>query len=283
MRINSNKVYVLIDADGLICRAFYGAKASSRNPLIVLNEMVDNIELKVLRDVLDPENAFLEFHFFTSSHNFKKDLINSYKEHRKRDEELGEFRDRVSEICTSCAHLEADDIINIVSEVLRSEGKTDIYIVSDDKDLKELYGKHLRFGRMDNIEQTHPLINYYARMLAGDKEDAVPGIPKVGIATAKKLLGLDYNLNLGKVFQVYKSKGLTKKYAISQVLQIKMLSFFENKRPDLVQRLTNLILAENNFLDESNDIPERLIKSVIINDIKYTISRAREVYNQKKG
>lgn len=276
MSTKFDKRYVLIDADGLICRAFYGAKTSSRNPLVVLNEMVDNIELKILRDVLDPENTFLEFHFFTSSHNFKKDIISSYKEHRERDKELGEFRDQVSEICYTCAHLEADDIISIVSEVLRSRGETNIYIVSDDKDLKELYGRHLKFGRIDNIEQPHPLINYYARMLAGDKEDAVPGIPKVGVATAKKLLGSDCNLNLDKVFQIYRNKGLTKKYAISQVLQIKMLSFYENNRPDLVQKLAELILAED-------DEPlEDLITKVIRNDIKYTISRARAVYNKTK-
>lgn len=276
MSTKFDKRYVLIDADGLICRAFYGAKASSRNPLVVLNEMVDNIELKILSDVLEPENIFLEFHFFTSSHNFKKDIISSYKEHRERDDELGEFRDQVSEICYSCAHLEADDIISIISEFLRAQGETNIYIISDDKDLKELYGKHLKFGRLDNIEQPHPLINYYARMLAGDKEDAVPGIPKVGMATAKKLLGRDCNLNLDKVFQIYKNKGLTKKYAISQVLQIKMLSFYENKRPDLVQKLAELILVED-------DEPlEDLITKVIRNDIKYTISRARVVYNKTK-
>lgn len=277
MRINSNKAYVLIDADGLICRAFYGAKASNRNPLLVVNEMLDTIESKIAKDIPNLRDTYLEFKYFTSSHNFKKDLISSYKEHRERDEELGKFRDQVSEICYTCAHLEADDIISIVSEVLRSQGETNIYIVSDDKDLKELYGKHLKFGRIDDIEQPHPLINYYARMLAGDKEDAVPGIPKVGMATAKKLLGRDCNLNLDKVFQIYKSKGLTKKYAISQVLQIKMLSFFENKRPDLVQKLAELILAE-----DDDDPLEDLITKVIRNDIKYTISRARAVYNKRK-
>lgn len=276
MSTKCDKRYVLLDADGLICRAFYGAKASGRNPLVVLNEMVDNIELKILGDILDPENTFLEFHFFTSSHNFKKDIISSYKEHRERDEELGKFRDQVSEICYTCAHLEADDIISIVSEVLMTQGETGVYIVSDDKDLKELQGKHLKFGRADTVECPNPPINYYARMIAGDREDNVPGIPKVGIATAKRLLGQGCSLGLDEVFQIYKDKGLTKKYAISQVLQIKMLSFFENKRPDLVQKLAELILAED------DDPLEDLITKVIRNDIKYTISRARAVYNKKK-
>ena len=276
MRINSNKVYVLIDADGLICRAFYGAKASNRNPLLVMNEMLDTIESKIAKDILNPRDTYFEFKYFTSSHNFKKDLISSYKEHRERNEELGKFRDQVSEICYTCAHLEADDIISIVSEVLTSQGETDVYIVSDDKDLKELQGKHLRFGRADTIECPEPPINYYARMIAGDREDDVPGIPKVGITTAKRLLGQGCSLGLDEVFQIYKDKGLTKKYAISQVLQIKMLSFFENKRPDLVQKLAELILVED-------DEPlEDLITKVIRNDIKYTISRARAVYNKKK-
>lgn len=93
---------------------------------------------------------------------------------------------------------EADDLIATMATALRGQG-FDVYMVSKDKDLRQLLDERIRMYDVQGDEVFDPetmrrKLGYGpersvdVQTLTGDKVDNVPGIPGVGEATAAKLL-----------------------------------------------------------------------------------------------
>lgn len=63
-------------------------------------------------------------------------------------------------------------------------------VVSVDKDLRQLAGKHYNFVKdiYDEVSLEQATRNFWAQMLIGDSSDGIPGIPRIGEARAAKLL-----------------------------------------------------------------------------------------------
>lgn len=79
--------------------------------------------------------------------------------------------------------LEADDILSCLQDERT-------YIVSKDKDLKQVPGYHYDFDSNQTYEitQDHALYNLSIQLLTGDTTDNIPGLPQVGPKKAEKLL-----------------------------------------------------------------------------------------------
>lgn len=141
--------------------------------------------------------------------NFRYIINPSYKSNRKQQAKplmLDKVREMMFKefpmVYTPC--LEADDTCRILMEMNK-----DNVIVSMDKDLRTFSGKiydsyHdvMRFITKEQAEA-----NFKRQLLMGDKTDGYSGIPKVGIATANKLI-LD-GITVDEIAEKYIEAGLS--------------------------------------------------------------------------
>ena len=214
---------VLLDYDGYICKAYYACLSKSN--LDLFYEVLHKLELASLEKARIYFNNTKDIRVIkaVSSHSFKKDLYSTYKQTRKKDDYIGVFRDDVINSDKSIIKLdgfEADDIIGIIVSVAEKE-YMDYVVFSDDKDLKyisELYCKINLTEEIETRDYQENLKCLYSQMLAGDKEDNIQGIPKIGMKTAEKLLG--DNFNMANVFKIYKEMNVPLQEAIKQVTLI---------------------------------------------------------------
>lgn len=133
--------------------------------------------------------------FFSSRQNWRKDILPSYKEHRKgtrrpmcfgrlKDWAMQDSRARLVET------LEADDLIGIEATI--SDEPTTI--ISHDKDFKTVPGRFLRYrqgvGFVDDITVDAEQARYHhmVQTLMGDRVDGYLGCPGVGEKTAPRIL-----------------------------------------------------------------------------------------------
>lgn len=191
--------YALLDYDGFICKAYYAAVA--RNEMADIEEMED-----VLNSLTEcaKEKSGLEIKKVISGHTYKKDIYPSYKNHRKRNEGLGMFRDYIKiahEDLICVPQLEADDVITMMYDKY-----PDSIVFSDDKDLRYYCPIYCKINLTEEIScQDNFTEKQLEQMIIGDKEDGIDGIPKVGEKTAKKLLDM-YGYNIKSVIEIYKDK-----------------------------------------------------------------------------
>lgn len=199
--------YALLDYDGFICKAFYAAQA--KGDLSQAWEFLDNMEQGVVDRI--GEGYLIKC---CSGHTFKKDLYPTYKAQRKKSEELGIFREDVLSLDRSIIKLqslEADDVLIMWQRVLPES-----IIISDDKDLHYYATKYAGINPSKKIVTDIDYRDKFRQLLAGDNEDNIKGLPKVGMKTADKLLMGDYSLN--QVVDIYKAKGFDTDYIIEQLI-----------------------------------------------------------------
>lgn len=141
--------------------------------------------------------------------NFRYIINPNYKSNRKKTAKpimLDKVREMAFEefpmVYIPC--LEADDTCRILLE----ENKDNV-IVSVDKDLRTFSGKiyDSYHDVMRYITKEQAEVNFKRQLLIGDKTDGYNGIPKVGPATADKLL-LD-GITIDGIVEMYLDKGLS--------------------------------------------------------------------------
>ena len=130
--------------------------------------------------------------------NFRKDIYPDYKQHRKtsppRQNTIVPILRQLA-VHEKFAHaadgMEADDLIRIWAEELRSKGE-DYIVCSIDKDLKCIPGKHYYMRKakekMFEVSEEEALKFQYEQILSGDSADGIPGCIGVGPVTARKAL-----------------------------------------------------------------------------------------------
>lgn len=140
--------------------------------------------------------------------NFRYTINPNYKSNRKKQAKPI-MLDKIRELCfaefpmvyTHC--LEADDTCRILLE-----DNKDNVVVSIDKDLRTFSGK-IYDSYHDVLRYISPQqaeANFKRQLLIGDKTDGYEGIPKIGPATANKLL-MD-GITIDEIAQMYVDKGL---------------------------------------------------------------------------
>lgn len=273
--------YVFLDYDGFICKAWFASQARGHHddPELILTKLVMSAVEKAENYFNHPVVIFP----FVSGHSYKKDLYDTYKEHREKDGGLGEFRDYIiSEYkVIRSEQLEADDLISLCAHYLERIGEGNNYIVfSDDKDLHYISRVYCKINIQSKV-QTNSLPVCSSRklmcqLIAGDKEDDIDGIPKVGMKTADKVLPTP--CNLADVFKLYKSKGCSIDYALKNVSLVMPLLIHE-AHPDF---LCAYYVASTILEGDRNTKPdEEIIAETIKVQLEFLEKIAKGVYNEQ--
>lgn len=126
---------------------------------------------------------------FSDARNFRKEINPTYKANRKATRKpmaFKEFRAQIMEKYPSITkpNLEADDILGI----LATKPGADAIIVSGDKDLMQIPGKHLKQGEIVEVSEREGDAFFYHQILTGDQVDGYPGCPGIGKVKAEKIL-----------------------------------------------------------------------------------------------
>lgn len=253
----------LLDYDGYVCKAFYAAQSKDLNEIEdmeeILNHLVDSVKDKA------DYNSELKIIKVMSGHTFKKDVYPSYKADRKKNEDLGMFRDYIKLADPDIIivpNLEADDVITMMYDYYKSYDNVKVF--SDDKDLR-YYNPHYCKINLTEVPQfeADASTERYEQMLAGDKEDGISGIPKVGMVTAKKLLDM-YGYTLEHVIEIYRDKEVS----------------IDDCMRDLMLVTPICRLWTENY---QYGFDEQTVMNNIIGRFKYFNRAIKEIYNDKKN
>jgi DNA polymerase-1 len=216
-------------------------------------------DLSQAKDALDAYLYALKFGLsandiivcLTDGENFRKQILPSYKEHRKKVRKpvcLKELRKYLheSQKVYQRAGLEADDCLGILA-TKPHEGE--YVVVSLDKDLQQIPGLVFRPG-MDQepreIDAEEADYWHLFQTLVGDKTDGYSGCPGVGPVKAEKVLNeaCDKALEMGEdlnsfmwqaIVKAYAKAGLGEEEALRQAQVARILRAsdydFVNKKP----------------------------------------------------
>lgn len=215
---NNNFKLALLDYDGFVCKAFYASLSKSRennDPEEILHKLVSSAIEKTANyfdtDLVIPVKVM-------SGHTFKKDLYPTYKSKRKRNEDLGAFREYIKasdDDIVIVDLLEADDVLyNLFQRY-----SEDSIVFSDDKDLKYYCQVHCKINITEEIENKKYEKELFEQLLAGDKEDSIDGIPSVGMVSARQILS-STGYYLEDVIRAYKSKEVSEDDCIKNIVLI---------------------------------------------------------------
>lgn len=184
------KTTALIDGDYMLYVSYHNKAGEDIKDF---SQMKDNFE-SYLESILANSEAN-NYIGFLSGRNFRKEINPDYKSNRKGEKPLyfNELKDYVLTKFNLIEPLEADDCVNICKKKI--EGS---FIVSNDKDLLNLEGRHYNPQKQEWKETTKEEANKYfwTSMIAGDTADNIKGIPGKGIKYAEnrfiKLGVIDY-------------------------------------------------------------------------------------------
>jgi DNA polymerase-1 len=233
----------LIDGDIVIYRACAACERevrwSDNNHVLTANseEAWDIIQGSIKR-IKEQTKADRIAIALSGSQNFRKSLTPTYKANRKNTRKPLTYSHMKQKLidayeCRIVDCLEADDLLGI----WQTGGKLgDTIIVSADKDLRTIPGKHavmqMKGGEpLELIEVSEAEADYkwLTQVLTGDTADGYQGLPGCGPKTAEKILGGPENLgaditNLwGRVVDAYEAKGLGSDDALLQARLARIL------------------------------------------------------------
>lgn len=249
-----NKNYALLDYDGYICKAWYAAvsRGEPDEALNVLNELVKAAEQKLIDTLKWKDFEVLKI---MSGHSWKKDEYASYKANRKKDEYIGMLRDYIKKTDKEVIipyKLEADEWVLLLHKHLKNS-----VVFSDDKDLHYLSRCYCKVNVDTCIQETDVLNERYFmyQLLAGDKEDNIVGIPKVGMKKAENFLGL--TPAWVDAVRVYKDKGISKEECYKNLLLITPAGTYMH--PDYGADIVKAYV-ESGVYSEIPDVEDLIIK-----------------------
>ena len=261
--------YAILDYDGYICKSFYAAHEDLEKAIEILDSLTD-AALEKAKDYFKSDDVKLIK--ILSGHSWKKELYTDYKKTREKNPYISILRAICEDADSGILHpesLEADELCIILHDYLVSTGNIPI-IFSDDKDLRYASLVNCKINLGEKISLDYDEKYLYQQMLAGDKEDNIKGIPKVGMKVAEKLLdGNGYNIE--GVIKSYKDKGIDIEECIKNInLIIPMKQIFNNK--------PNLFLECGREIIKDNELSEVMLKSLQEGQLSYITAKAKELY-----
>ena len=162
--------------------------------------------------------------FFSSSTNFRKIVLPTYKSNRKAVRKpmiLAELRKRLMASYGSRAlevyGLEADDLLG-----LNGYRRSSRVICTIDKDLRTVEGFHYNWDKPEEgvvkVDAREAALQFYGQVLTGDATDGYKGCPGVGPKTAAKLLAsCESSTDMwSAVVKAYEKAGLDEEEALTQ-------------------------------------------------------------------
>lgn len=270
----------LLDYDGYICKSFYANKEDmmdfhSAEKILndlryaALDKTADYFKCSRVEVILLP---------IISGHSWKKDLYPSYKRTRKRDEFLGLYRDEIStrKNVIKIEPLEADELLIVLADYIRTLGDNKYIIFSDDKDLRYYTERYCKINILEEVQEQDPqalIYNQLNQMLIGDKEDNINGLPKVGEKTAGKLLS-NVGYTFENVIKLYKDKNIDIDMTLRDLLLLIPLSDGYTEDSIYGYDVAAAILNGQN--------PKEIdVHNALINQVKFLNKKVKEVYDAK--
>jgi len=167
----------------------------------------------------------------SSSTNFRKTILPSYKENRVKQRKplvLGEIREHLifEHKAIYFPHLEADDVIGIMAT---TPSEAEKIVVSIDKDFKCIPAFQYNWNSADagvvKINEIEANINFMTQTMTGDQVDGYPGCPGIGPKRAEAILqGMtDIKEMWEAVKQAFKKAGLGESEALIQARMARIL------------------------------------------------------------
>jgi DNA polymerase-1 len=184
------------------------------------------VSLTKILDGVETDDFILAF---TDTHNFRKDVLPTYKANRsgvRRPMLLKFLRDWATKKFGSkvMTGLEGDDVLGIMAT---DERDADIYIVCTiDKDLKTIPAAHYNFGKDESflIDTAEADRFHMIQTLTGDATDGYKGCQGVGIKTAEKILDGKVGYAMWEaVVKAYEKAGLSEEEALVQAQVARIL------------------------------------------------------------
>jgi|MDSW01.1.fsa_nt_gb DNA polymerase-1 len=231
---NKGKLF-LIDGSAYIFRAYYGIRPLSTSTGVPTNAVVGFARM-IARLIKEQAPEHIAIIFDTKEPNFRHELFSEYKANRDAPPEdlipqfalIRQLVEAMDILDLSMPGYEADDIIGTLARKAASENMEAV-IVSSDKDLMQLVNDSVTmydpmrdrvFDRDAVIEKFGVPPEYVADALAlaGDTSDNIPGVPKVGIKTAAKLINQfgDVEAVIAGVLELPKPKAAERSVAENQ-------------------------------------------------------------------
>lgn len=263
--------YAILDYDGYICKSFYAAHEDLERAIEILDSLTD-AALEKAKDYFKSDD--IKLIKILSGHSWKKELYTDYKKTREKNPYISILRAICEDVDSAILHpesLEADELCIILHDYLVSTGIIPI-IFSDDKDLRyaSLINCKINLGEKISLDYDEKYL--YQQMLAGDKEDNIKGIPKVGMKVAEKLLD-NNGYNIEGVVKSYKDKGVDIKECIKNInLIIPMKQIFNNK--------PNLFVECGREIIKDNELSEAMLKELQEGQLSYITAKAKELYHE---
>jgi len=184
--------------------------------------------------------------FSDPDHNFRKEVLPSYKSNRKGTKKPMGYLGLVGYCMETYpskrwSGLEGDDVLGIL-HTTKKKGRQSI-VLSGDKDLRTVPGLHVGMADPDlaieKVTITQANLMWMSQVLTGDAVDGYKGCPSVGpVGAAKALAGCRSLAAMwAKVVETYDAKGLTEKDALVQARVARILRkgdiFMASKRVKL--------------------------------------------------
>jgi DNA polymerase-1 len=228
-------IVALIDADILV----YQAATLAEKPvdwgdglwtLHAFEEEAQALFQASLTKILDGVNTDDFVLAFTDTHNFRKDVLPTYKSNRSgvRKPMLLKFlRDWATTQWGSkvMAGLEGDDVLGITATDKLFEDT--LYIICTiDKDLRTIPAAHYNFGKDESflISTAEADRFHMIQTLTGDTTDGYKGCQGVGIKTAEKILDGKVGYEMWEaVVKAYEKAGLSEEEALVQAQVARIL------------------------------------------------------------
>lgn len=263
--------YAILDYDGFICKAFYASKSkhSEDNAEYILDKLTDAAIDKAM-EYYDGELD--KVFYIVSGHSWKKNLYTDYKATRERNPELGDFRDAIIETDSEIikpSNLEADELCIMLHDNLFAN-KNSCIIFSDDKDIHYTTLIHCKINLNEKIDFFYDERYIFYQMLAGDKEDNIKGINKVGMKVAEKLM-TDKPAEISEVIKIYKEKNISKEDCIKNLNLIIPMNYNFNNNKSSYLKVCNSLLKENK-------IDKYAINNCIRGQLNFLKTEASKIY-----
>lgn len=189
----------IIDLDPMLhIVAYNNYKVGNREDELAVANSTRNFINEILKSSGCSE--YLMFYQAEGHRNFRNDILNEYKIHRKTSDQVLMWRPVIHKVFESYGaiglhRIESDDALNLWAEKL---GK-DYLIIENDKDLKCIPGLHYNPYKAVKVKELkwyqytkeEALIHKWAQIIAGDSDDVALiycGIHGMSVAKASQLI-----------------------------------------------------------------------------------------------
>lgn len=265
-------IHILYDGD-ILLRALFAKKLPPHVAVQAILRVKDREIREARRYFKDYSRVPVKFYFCISmNRGFRTCLFPYYKAQRtnKYSDQWTAFRNEIIKILyafhlnvVSSMVFECDDLISIIASNLVEVSTNKVMIISCDKDFLQIPKLTIKSKKRNGIKIIETTVESSMHELAkqfllGDRIDNIPGVPKVGFATAEKILEGKNLKNLYQVYEfvknVYKEHDLLFYFPSNMVL-LRMLTKYNVPLKDLAKVLEFDCLHPEHTIDDHTEIP----------------------------